>query len=560
MKNLPMLLLITLLMASIATGQTWRQMMPVTSPTARFAHCMAYDEARGQVVLFGGVDSSNDTWVWDGTNWTQKFPATMPPARSYSAMTYDRGHRQVVLFGGVDNGGNGFNDTWVWDGSNWTLLHPKNSPSARWTHALAYDAKRGEVILFGGSENDTWRWDGINWRQMNPTTSPPVPGIMTYDTAIQKVVLFEAFDVWVWTGTTWQLQISNAVPPARTNTTLADDPLHNRIILFGGDYGMTEFSDTWAWGGNSWINLLPPPPTPSEREQSFLVTDIARGSVVLFGGIDHTGTVHNDTWIWSGTGFLTFPLMNKTSTTARINSVFDHSMFIGPGQTEQYGYCPDEIVTAYTGETGMSPFNSNPVGTFTCGLPSAYSVVLNGWAQDSNDTPFSVHGQYWGGGLRQYLSYDGHPAYDYVTSDQNADGTLCGLPGCNKVPHSPTPVLAAAPGTIVCINISETKKAPCTEGPGEIKIDHGNGYFTVYLHLLSQVQGLTVNSTVSAQQQIGMSGDRGAKGGPHLHFEVRKGAPGKKCPSVSCFPVDPYGWEGTGPDPYTRAVSIKLWE
>jgi hypothetical protein len=42
---------------------------------------MAYDAARGQVVLFGGYDGSgylNDTWVWDGTNWVQKFPATVP--------------------------------------------------------------------------------------------------------------------------------------------------------------------------------------------------------------------------------------------------------------------------------------------------------------------------------------------------------------------------------------------------------------------------------------------------------------------------------------------------
>ena len=41
--------------------------------TERHYHAMAYDVARGQVVLFGGWDGScrNDTWVWDGTNWVR---------------------------------------------------------------------------------------------------------------------------------------------------------------------------------------------------------------------------------------------------------------------------------------------------------------------------------------------------------------------------------------------------------------------------------------------------------------------------------------------------------
>ena len=52
---------------------------------------MAYDAARAQVVLFGGLDGQilqdehplekDDTWVWDGTNWTQKSPANSPPPR-----------------------------------------------------------------------------------------------------------------------------------------------------------------------------------------------------------------------------------------------------------------------------------------------------------------------------------------------------------------------------------------------------------------------------------------------------------------------------------------------
>ena len=48
------------------------------SPSARLVHALAYDSARGRVVLFGGSDSSfnllSDTWVWDGTAWTDVTP------------------------------------------------------------------------------------------------------------------------------------------------------------------------------------------------------------------------------------------------------------------------------------------------------------------------------------------------------------------------------------------------------------------------------------------------------------------------------------------------------
>jgi len=104
---------------------TWTQRFPAPSPTPRDEHSMAYDAARGQVVLFGGFAPNffngfwNDTWVWDGTNWTQKSPANRPLLRAGQAMAYDAARGQVVLFGGGGNlcGGDCFGflgDTWVW--------------------------------------------------------------------------------------------------------------------------------------------------------------------------------------------------------------------------------------------------------------------------------------------------------------------------------------------------------------------------------------------------------------------------------------------------------------
>ena len=231
--------------------------------------------------------------------------------------------------------------------------------------------------------------------------------------------------------------------------------------------------------------------------------------------------------------FLAFPLPDRTPTTALINSVFDHSM---PQQ-----YHPDDVVSAFTGEEGRREFG---VSTFSVDFGHG---MLQGF-KNSDGADFSVNGQYSGGGEPEFLFYDGHPGYDYRTTDQDASGKI--------------DVLASASGTVVCVSLRIMDGADmdrvenggaCTEGntQGEIKIDHGNGYSTIYLHLSSAE--VHAGDEVVAHEKIGVSGETGSPGAPHLHFEVRKDTSGV------LVPVDPYGWAGEGVDPYTRAINIYLW-
>ena len=93
-------------------GTNWTQRTPATSPPARAGHSLAHDSARGRVVLFGGVGSFRDetlrefleflgdTWDWDGTRWTQPTPVMGPQARHLHALAYDAARGRVVLFGG----------------------------------------------------------------------------------------------------------------------------------------------------------------------------------------------------------------------------------------------------------------------------------------------------------------------------------------------------------------------------------------------------------------------------------------------------------------------------
>ena len=106
-------------------------------------------------------------------------------------------------------------------------------------------------------------------------------------------------------------------------------------------------------------------------------------------------------------------------------------------------------------------------------------------------------------------------------------------------------MLAAASGVVTC-----ARRSGCPEGPRAVRIDHRNGYSTIYLHL-SKIKVKKGDEVTGGQTVIGISGYVGAKGNPHLHFEVRL--------NEGSIPVDPYGWRGEGPDPYTRATNVNLW-
>src|SRR5262245_21062455 len=161
-----------------AQGLIWTQLAPLTSPSARDSHAMAYDAARLRVVLFGGNAtltgvSVGDTWQWTGVNWLQSTPAASPPPREGHAMTYDAVRQRVVLFGGRTQA-SPLGDTWEWDGSSWVARFPVHNPSPRSSHTLAYDEARQRVVLFGGLDvgagplAETWVWDGTDWAQAAP--------------------------------------------------------------------------------------------------------------------------------------------------------------------------------------------------------------------------------------------------------------------------------------------------------------------------------------------------------------------------------------------------------
>ena len=115
----------------------------------RYAHRMAYDEARGEIILHGGYyfTNKNDTWRWNGSAWS--LAGTSGPARYVFGMTYDSVRQQVILHGGTTCCGEvEYPQTYTWNGTAWSLC-PVQGP-ARGYMNIAFDRARDVLVLPGG--------------------------------------------------------------------------------------------------------------------------------------------------------------------------------------------------------------------------------------------------------------------------------------------------------------------------------------------------------------------------------------------------------------------------
>jgi hypothetical protein len=245
-------------------GIGWAQQSPLTSPSPRSGHAMAYDGLRQRTVLFGGGAATPlaDVYEYDGSTWTA-VTASGPSARRDHAMLYDGARQRVLLFGGADASLANLGDTWEWDGTAWTQRAPAASPSPRSQHALAFDTIRNRGVLFGGSNGgrlaDTWEWDGSNWAVSNPATSPPPAAgqAMAYDASRSRTVLVGGFapttpasigDVWEWDGSNWTQRVFTIGPSLRSGGAVAYDSTSRRTVVFGGGDGYLDAADTWIYG------------------------------------------------------------------------------------------------------------------------------------------------------------------------------------------------------------------------------------------------------------------------------------------------------------------------
>jgi hypothetical protein len=278
---------------------------------------MVYDEARRQVVLFGGQEAVQnpdaagqglsvlkETWTWDGKTWSQQAPVTSPPAAYRPVLVYDaklgRGVALVDVYSEVTQ--KTTPQTWTWDGSTWAQLHPSTERPGPGFSVAAYDAADGAVVVFGGNVctggmqctvvGDTWTFDGKTWtRHAAAAGGPPGrgPAALAYDPSGGKVVMFGGVgsvgtflnDTWTWDGTRWTQAHPAASPWERSGALAASDTADGQVILYGGgansQYFGVSYSDVWTWAQGSWALVQPTTISTPPDEQEAIVTAASLG-------------------------------------------------------------------------------------------------------------------------------------------------------------------------------------------------------------------------------------------------------------------------------------------
>jgi hypothetical protein len=302
-------------------GQVVWTSVPVTdAPSPRIHFGSARLGTTGDALLFGGEFNTTvlaDTWIWRDGRWTQALPAHDPGVgrRKGFAMAYDERRGQVILFGGLvmDSPNVYDNATWAWTGTDWIELHPQHRPPARFGHAMSYHAASGKVVLFGGigadytDRNDTWEWDGADWTERQVSMRPPARHefAMADDAGRREIVMFGGRRIgqpfvwlsgtWVWDGVQWQQRTPSTEPTPRESPGMAYHPGLGLVVLVGGQ-GVKEIinssswhgdyrEETWAWNGATWTQQFPEISVPFSYSYG-MVYDPAGGRLFALLGDD----------------------------------------------------------------------------------------------------------------------------------------------------------------------------------------------------------------------------------------------------------------------------------
>ncbi|MEZ4368607.1 MAG: hypothetical protein R2939_20350 [Kofleriaceae bacterium] len=239
-------------------GARWERRGGATPPP-RSGHAMAYDEARGVVVLFGGVGTTlfplDDTWEYDGERWTQR-PGPGPSARSMAGLAYDPSRGGLVLFGGAGDDDQ-LDDTWTYVDGAWALLPTAMAPPPRLGAGMAYDRVGARLIVHGGIGTsvltDTWQLVGDAWTMLGepgPASSADVWGRLTYDDARARVTLLLGTATWELDGDSWREVDSVDAPAPSPGAVLASDGRSHRLVMVGGLAGTlaAPTDEIWEFG------------------------------------------------------------------------------------------------------------------------------------------------------------------------------------------------------------------------------------------------------------------------------------------------------------------------
>ena len=269
-------------------------------PQSTGGFSVADDAASGQVVVFGGIQDNEATWLWNGTRWDLAQPKVSPPGRIDAATAYDPALHLVLLFGGHGAPGTDLHDTWAWGGTTWRELDSGTGISPPADADMAWDPASDQMVLIAaGSADNTstsWVWSGTRWMRMtNGLPTPPAAVALGFDPASRRLLAVgllppftptqaEPTETWAWNGSSWLRLSLHADPIASEIVAVSWDPVSSRFLLFADQPSSTNPAGIWSWNGSGWA-------ASATVGQPILDGAIVstNTSLLLVGALDSTG-------------------------------------------------------------------------------------------------------------------------------------------------------------------------------------------------------------------------------------------------------------------------------
>ena len=289
-------------------------------PRSAFGFSAVDDPAHQEVVLYGGVDSYSQTWLWNGRRWTEAHPEVSPPGRFDAPAAYDPVTGLVLLYGGQLADGELAGDTWTWDGSNWKEVDAGlDGPPFGGGGAMAWDPALNSLVLAvpkttpGGLSGETWVWSGTGWTRLTGSDFPlgvqPVAAV--FDTINGSLLALGStasgsltgvldFVTLSWSGSAWTVVPAAIQPDSFAG--LAREPISGRLMVAAqnGVPAAPTTSTAWSWTGADWtlLHQTSGPPWPQAE-----ATDVTRSRLLLFATLvpasqNTPQPIH--VWSWQG--------------------------------------------------------------------------------------------------------------------------------------------------------------------------------------------------------------------------------------------------------------------
>lgn len=216
-------------------------------------------------------------------------------------------------------------------------------PGTRSQSSAVYDASTDQMIIFGGQHaptsvnfHDVWAVkkviassgssNNLNWVAVSPTGTPPHERFghtAVYNPTSNRMIVFGGGtgfpgpcvnDLWALSNANsvgapaWsQLSPAGTLPPIREGHTAVYDSKKNVMIVFGGmDCSGTYYNDLWilsnadgSTGTPTWAQAHPLGTSPGARTQSSAIYDPVHNIMTVFGGVGTANGVLNDVWTLS---------------------------------------------------------------------------------------------------------------------------------------------------------------------------------------------------------------------------------------------------------------------